>query len=377
MKTLIITDVRVYKINDNYYVADAFYRILERYSKKFVDLDLLTRIIDCSEVPRGYKNITTFCSSFINIVSIKNAMILKNQVIINKVKSSDFIIMRLPSLISIFLFKLVKKFKKKYLCEIMGCAWDALWNHGFSGKLIAPYAFLKMKRIVKNANYATYVTQNFLQNRYPCKSETIGVSNVNIEKVYDSNRYLNGINPKSLTLITAAAVDVRYKGQEYVIKGLKELNRHGINIIYYLAGGGNQDYLKNIAQKEGVSNQIIFLGSLPHDELIEKLKDIDIYIQPSLQEGLPRSVIEAMSCGCVCLGSTTAGIPELLNSEQIFKRRSVKAIVDCIERNVNYDFNAISRENIKKAREYLTEELNKIRYDFYDKIIDEMEQVNL
>lgn len=373
MKTLIITDVRIYKNNNKYYASDAFYRIVERYSKKFTNLNILTRIVICSEIPNGFKNITSFCDSFINVSSIKYAIFIKDIQIINAIKNSDFIILRLHSLISIFMYKYVKRFKKKYMCEVMGCAWDAFWNHSFLGKIIAPYAFVKMKTIVKNANYATYVTQLFLQNRYPCRNESIGVSNVNIEKVYDNERYLNGIDVSSLTMMTAAAVDVKYKGQKYVIKALKKLKKKGVFIKYYLAGGGNTNYLKKIADANKVSDQVIFLGSVPHDELIDQLKKIDIYIQPSLQEGLPRAVIEAMSCGCVCLGSTTAGIPELLNKKQIFKRGSVNSIVKCIEENINYNFYEISNENITKSKDYLTEKLNKRRYDFYDKIIKKID----
>ena len=52
---------------------------------------------------------------------------------------------------------------------------------------------------------------------------------------------------------------------------------------------------------------------------------MDIYVQPSLQEGLPRSVIEAMSVGLPCIGSDVAGIPELLDKEWVFKRKGNKA----------------------------------------------------
>jgi glycosyltransferase involved in cell wall biosynthesis len=42
------------------------------------------------------------------------------------------------------------------------------------------------------------------------------------------------------------------------------------------------------------------------------LDRIDIYLQPSRQEGLPRALIEAMARACPALGSTAGGIPELL-----------------------------------------------------------------
>lgn len=56
------------------------------------------------------------------------------------------------------------------------------------------------------------------------------------------------------------------------------------------------------------------------------LDTVDIYIQPSKQEGLPRSVVEAMSRGCLCVGSRIAGIPELLSTKYLFNAGNVMQI---------------------------------------------------
>ncbi|MFR9276345.1 glycosyltransferase [Finegoldia magna] len=90
------------------------------------------------------------------------------------------------------------------------------------------------------------------------------------------------------------------------------------NII--LQGGGNQDYLLSIAKTYHVEDRVIFWGRLSPEKVQEWMDKVDIYIQPSLQEGLPRSVIEAMSRGCLVLGART-GIPELLDPRFVVKRR--------------------------------------------------------
>ena len=86
--------------------------------------------------------------------------------------------MRLPSLVSLKVYRLARKNSKKYLTEVMGCAWDAYWNHSIVGKLLAPGMFLGMRRMVKKADYCVYVTKSFLQKRYPCNNESVGISNV-------------------------------------------------------------------------------------------------------------------------------------------------------------------------------------------------------
>ena len=49
------------------------------------------------------------------------------------------------------------------------------------------------------------------------------------------------------------------------------------------------------------------------DEFGHTNDNIDVFIMPSLQEGLPRSMVEAMSRGCNVIGSRVGGIPELLD----------------------------------------------------------------
>ena len=84
---------------------------------------------------------------------------------------------------------------------------------------------------------------------------------------------------------TTAAIDVKYKGQENVIKAIAILKKQGItNIEYELVGNGNSDYLKKIAIDFGVEDSIHFLGGMPHDEVFNWLDKIDIYIQHRIDQ---------------------------------------------------------------------------------------------
>lgn len=368
MKTLIVTEVRVYLYKNNYYASESFMRILQRYKKSFKTISLLTRIIDNNNIPNGYVKITNICRSFNNSVSIIHSLKQNNKEFIDLVKNHDFIILRVPSMISFRIYKYIKKYNKKYMTESMGCAWDAYWNHGIIGKLVSIFGYYNMKKIVFNADYATYVTSEFLQKRYPCKNKSIGVSNVSINHVENFKNY-NNFNKFKFSMLTAAAVDVKYKGQQFVLKAIKDLKKNNINVTYYLAGGGNQSYLKKISKRYNIDDNVIFLGQLSKKELFDIYKKIDIYIQPSLQEGLPRSVIEAMSCGLICVGSKTAGIPELLQNECLFDRKSSKSIKKILLYIINEcNLEKISDENCRNAKKYLEDNLNKKRFDYYKEI---------
>jgi glycosyltransferase involved in cell wall biosynthesis len=119
---------------------------------------------------------------------------------------------------------------------------------------------------------------------------------------------------KRIVIGTIAAVDVKYKGQENVIKDLGHLKNEGIlNFEYHLVGGGDQIHLSELAKKYNVHESIKFIGSLPHNKIFEWLDSIDIYIQPSLTEGLPRALIEAMSRGTPSIGTVIVMQAEFQN----------------------------------------------------------------
>ena len=177
---------------------------------------------------------------------------------------------------------------------------------------------------------------------------------------------------------TTAAVDVRYKGQQYIIQALGELKKQGItNYEYQLVGGGDQAHLKSIAEKYNVTEQVKFLGAMPHNKVFKWLETIDIYTQPSRQEGLPRALIEAMSTGCPSMGSTTAGIPELLNSKYIFNNGGVEEICKLLKKMNENEMVREARRNFQKAKEYDKKVLDNRRKEFLIQVQKDIEFDNM
>lgn len=302
-----------------------------------------------------------------------------NKTIKNAVINNDIIIVRLPSFVGIKAIKYARKYKRPYLIELVGCPWDALWNHSWKGKIVAPFIFLLTKHTVLNASHVIYVTNEFLQRRYPTHGKSTNCSDVSLQKLDDKaleNR-LNKIKEKNkkdkIIIGTAAAVDVRYKGQQYVTRALGKLKKKGFsNYTYQLVGGGDQSFLKSIAKKYDVIDQVEFLGTMPHEEVFKWLDNIDIYIQPSLQEGLPRALIEAMSRGVPAIGSNAGGIPELLDKKYIVKDidRNIDYICDILE---SLDINEMimqAKRNYEKAKKYNKEILEKKREEFLKDFIN-------
>ena len=168
-----------------------------------------------------------------------------------------------------------------------------------------------------------------------------------------------------LTIGTLAQVDLRYKGQEYVIRALAKLKKEGRIYKYKMAGSGDHEYLKKIAIKNGVMNQIEFCGVLSHEAVFSWIDDIDLYIQPSKAEGLPRSMVEAISRACPAAGADVGGIGELIDTNWMFQRGNVKNIANMLENITKDKLRCAAETNFNTAKSYDKNFLEKKRKDFY------------
>ncbi len=276
-------------------------------------------------------------------------------------------------------YKLAREQNKKFMSFVVSCAWDAYWNHGILGKMLAPYKFLQASYTIKHSDYVLYVSNEFLQNRYPTDAKyQCGCSNVRIDKLDDSilEKRLDFIDKwdgKELRIATTGAVDVRYKGHEYMLRALYDLKQKGkTNIHYYLLGGGSPAFLQGLVKKYGIESQVHFMGIVPHDEVFATLDNMHLYIQPSLQEGLPRAMVEAMSRGLMCVGANTAAIPELIEKQFVTRRKSSDDIVKILENVTKGQLKEQAKRNFDEARNYEEEKLNIRRKDFFDKIINDI-----
>lgn len=376
MKILIITDVVVYNFDGKLYLSTAFGSVLKRYYDSFGKVSLCSRVTN-QEPPSKYTRVDEYIGSILAIHGLMTPFSTLMKKSLNRaINDCDLVVGRLGSILACRLYGMVKKNKKPFYSEIMSDPWDTYWNHSLKGKLIAPYMYLKTKSMIKHSDYALYVTSRFLQERYPCKNETVGISNVKITSIDESALEkrmvkIREMDCHNLTLITTAAVNVRYKGHEYVIKAIPKLNKLGIKINYVMVGGGDQSYLKKLSERLGVSDQIEFTGLLSLDEVFAKIDDADLYLQPSLQEGLPRSVIEAMSRACPCIGAKTAGIPELIEEKFVVKRKSVSDIVDKIVMFCDSSYEeraAVAVRNFDESKKYREDILDSERKSYYEKI---------
>lgn len=391
MKLLFVHDTKFKVDNKNNYYTSGSYNMhtWNRYLEICDELTVLARkepyIYDKEYAEKKYNFFDKERILFIELPDLfsnyksffsRKKRIEKKCIIKNSVLNNDAIIVRLPSSAGNIAIKYAKKYNKPYLVEVVGCSWDALWNYNIKGKILAPIKCLQQKYSIRKALFVIYVTSKFLQKRYPTIGETVSCSDVVLKEIYPNimekriNK-INNMNMASKIIIgTIGGIDVKYKGQESVIKALGKLKKQGItNFEYQLVGGGDSNYLYSIAQKYNVSQQVKFVGSLPHEKVLSWLDSIDIYIQPSKSEGLPRALIEAMSRGLPAIGSNVGGIPELLEENYIFNysKKHISEICKILLKLKKEDLIEQAQRNFEVSKQYQWNLIEKRRKEFFDK----------
>lgn len=109
---------------------------------------------------------------------------------------------------------------------------------------------------------------------------------------------------------------VTRKGLEYLIRAIKRVLKNDKNILCCIIGKGPlEEHLKKLTSDLGLNDYIRFLGTKTNKEVIPYMNACDIFVLPSLNEGLPVVLCEALACGKPVVATKVAGTPELVNND--------------------------------------------------------------
>lgn len=284
------------------------------------------------------------------------------------------VICRLPSEIGLMLVSEAVRQRKPYAIEMVGCPYDAYANHGsFKARLYAPYAAYRVRRAVKNAKYVTYVTNSFLQSRYPCSNGVVGAfSDVSIDaldnQTIEARLEKIGNSSGKLVFGLIGNYSARYKGIDVAIKALAMARDSLPPFEFHVLGSGDSTYLHAVAKNCGLEESVFFDPSRSSGSAVNDWLDgVDLYLQPSLTEGLPRALVEAKSRACPAIGTSAGGISELLPADHLAKPGNVNELADLIIKMAN-DKSALiesAKRNFIESAEYTREKLEERRSMFW------------
>lgn len=294
------------------------------------------------------------------------------------VENAECALIRLPSVSSEMVLKYYQRKGKPYAIEVVADPYDA-----YASSKIAQIMYTKkLKSAALQANGVSYVTKFYLQDKYPSNAALNGETNqyfesyfstIDLKESYFTTPKVFNAEKKQFTIIhTANSINNDLKGHGTVIKALKKIREKQIDAnVIFIGDGSRRSYYEQMSREMGVEEYVTFTGLLASAEKVrEILINGDIFLFPTKAEGLPRAVIEAMAVGLPVLSTPVNGIPELLDKEFMFDPLDVDGFVN----KLYYLFNDLSKmeemskQNIKKAKEYSNDKLSVRRKSFYSKL---------
>ncbi len=141
------------------------------------------------------------------------------------------------------------------------------------------------------------------------------------------------------------------KNLEMAIRACRQCNI-GLNII---GKGTERQRLEGVAREIGAD--VAWLGVVDNDVLPEHLNRCRFFILPSLWEGMPKALLEAMACGLVCIGNNATGINEIIDdgvTGYLSAGPSAGELAEAIRRALDGDHEVVSAA----ARRYIDQQFS-------------------
>lgn len=293
-----------------------------------------------------------------------------------EVRAHDLVIIRGPVEFGMIAAAAARKSGIPYVVEMSGCAYDHTYYHGSTiGKLYAPVKLRRAQKMVWQADAVIYVTQNFLQMRYPTKGHQAAASNVEINQapIDVLEKRLAKIESYNLPLKIGLMGNYgnHLKGVGIAIKALGHVKNNVPPFEFRILGKGDSSLWKDYINEAGLQGRVFFdAPRKPGAPVMEWLDQLDFYIQPSFHEGLPRALIEALSRGLPALASDAGGTEELLTPDNIHIRGDIEELAHRLEAVIGDKvwMKEQAHLNFDTAKMYSRDMLLPIRQNFWSDV---------
>ena len=251
-----------------------------------------------------------------------------------------------------------KLFRKKVVVTVHGLDWQReKWKGGFGAK----YIHLGEKMAVKHADEIIVLSaevQKYFKDTYKRKTRYIPNGVNRPEKMHaQSITEKYGLTKDSYILFLGRLVPE--KGEHYLIEAFKKIDTDKKLVI---AGGGSDsgDYMEKLKTLAADDDRIVFTGFVQGRILSELYSNAYVYCLPSDLEGMPLSLLEAMSYGNCCL---TSDIAECIEVTEDKAMRFQKSDIEDLRKKLQY-----ACEHPDEVQKYKTEAADFIckRYNWDD-----------
>jgi len=163
----------------------------------------------------------------------------------------------------------------------------------------------------------------------------------------------------------------RVKRVEVLIASTLRLLREGFSVKTVIVGDGpSRDYYRKLA--DSLKANVIFTGWVPRSQTYKFYNIADVFVLPSLSEGLPTALLEASAAGKPCIASNVGGVPDIISHEEtgyLVDRSDVNSFAGRVKTLLADE--RLSKRMGKKGAEHVKENFN------WDVVVDKYEEVYL
>lgn len=208
-------------------------------------------------------------------------------------------------------------------------------------------------------------------------SKEIYISSKKIDKVvysgFDLNKFFfeKKYNKKNSVSILSVGRNHWKKGYVYALKAMEILKKEGIKFRYTIIGVKPSEELLYLINAFNLNDDIKFINKVSQADVYSEMKKYDLFLLPSIEEGIANVCIEAMALGLTVLSTDCGGMEELITQNKngfIVPKRNPKKIAEKI-----IEFSKMDSKEIEKikysARKKVEEQHNQ------SKMISDMEEL--
>ncbi|HSC28244.1 MAG TPA: glycosyltransferase, partial [Vicinamibacterales bacterium] len=344
MRVLLTSEARFERTPDGTIWAPAAYgrALWSRYLDVFSAVLVAARVSTVQEASSGSVEASTsgvrFCPlpPYAGLSGLVQHLAAVRGSIAGALRTSPAVIVRAPSPLAYLTGRAAAGAGRPFAAEIVGDP-DQVFSPGaFRHPLRLPIRCLAaaaQRRLSRNAIAVLYVTRDALQRRYPTRGSVHAASDVALDDLSFAARPCREWSPPaSFVLVTVGALDQPYKGTGVLLDAVSQLRGRGLPVRLRIVGDGRLlPDLERRCEELGASGDVEFLGRQDREGVRSALDSAHLFVLPSLTEGLPRALVEAMARGLPAVATDVGGIPELLPTECLVPPRQPRALADRIE----------------------------------------------
>ncbi|WP_214041485.1 glycosyltransferase [Methanoculleus sp.] len=110
---------------------------------------------------------------------------------------------------------------------------------------------------------------------------------------------------------------IKRKGFNYLINAMEQVCNQRDDVLCFIGGAGpEKGSLQGQIDRLRLGERVRLLGSVPGDQLTLWMNACDLFVLPSLNEGNPTVMFEALGCGKPFVGAKVGGVPEIVTSDK-------------------------------------------------------------